>query len=167
MSALGLVETKGLVGAVEAADAMLKTADVSLLEKNLAGGGLVTITITGEVAAVQAAVEGAVAAVGRIAGALVVSAHVIPRPVEDLAHVIRLTPVPSPTSTPPASPAKPAAPATPVAVVKPAVPAATAVPAKPATPPAATAVPAKPAAPIAAPAKPAAPAKGKRRGIKK
>ena len=60
MSALGMVETKGLVGAVEAADAMLKTADVSLLEKNRAGGGLVTITITGEVAAVQIVIAGEV-----------------------------------------------------------------------------------------------------------
>ena len=176
MSALGMVETKGLVGAVEAADAMLKTADVSLLEKNLAGGGLVTITITGEVAAVQAAVEGAVAAVGRIAGAQVVSAHVIPRPVEELEQVIRLKPAPSSPSTPPAapSPTKAPAPANPVATakavapVKPAAPATLAAPVKPAatTPPAKPAEPAKPAA-TTPPAKPAASGKSKRRGTKK
>ena len=53
MLALGLIETKGLIGAIEAADAMLKAANVRLLEKSLATGGLVTITIAGEVAAVQ------------------------------------------------------------------------------------------------------------------
>lgn len=167
MSALGMVETKGLVGAVEAADAMLKTADVSLLEKNLAGGGLVTITITGEVAAVQAAVEGAVAAVGRIAGAQVVSAHVIPRPVEELEAVIRLKPAPSSPSAPPAAPAptKPAAPANPVVTVKPVEAVTPAVPATPAASakPAATTPPAKPAEP----AKPATSGKAKRRGTKK
>ena len=52
MLALGLVETRGLIGAIEAADAMLKAADVRLLEKSLASGGLVTITNAGEVAAV-------------------------------------------------------------------------------------------------------------------
>ncbi len=167
MSALGMVETKGLVGAVEAADAMLKTADVSLLEKNFAGGGLVTITITGEVAAVQAAVEGAVAAVGRIAGAQVVSAHVIPRPVEELATVIRLTPAPSSPSTPPAAPAplKVAAPVNPVATAKAEAPAKPAAPVTPAAPakPVATTPPAK----LAEPAKPAASGKSKRRGTKK
>lgn len=54
MLALGLVETRGLLAAIEGADAMLKAADVRLLEKNLATGGLVTITIAGEVSAVQA-----------------------------------------------------------------------------------------------------------------
>ena len=57
MLALGLVETRGLIGAIEAADAMLKAADVRLLEKSLASGGLVTITIAGEVAAVQSSVD--------------------------------------------------------------------------------------------------------------
>lgn len=171
MSALGMVETKGLVGAVEAADAMLKTADVALLEKSLAGGGLVTITVTGEVAAVQAAVAGAVAAVGRIAGAQVVSSHVIPRPVEELAHVIRLQPAPASPGTPPAAPAptKAAAPANPVAAPKPAAPAKPAVQAKPVEPVKPAATPAAPAKPAAAtpPAKPAASGKGKRRGTKK
>ena len=59
MLALGLVETRGLIAAIEGADAMLKAADVRLLEKNLATGGLVTITIAGEVSAVQASVDAA------------------------------------------------------------------------------------------------------------
>ena len=55
MKALGLIETKGTLAAVEAADAMVKAADVTLVEKTRVGGGLVTITVTGDVAAVQAA----------------------------------------------------------------------------------------------------------------
>ncbi len=80
--ALGLIETKGLVGAVEAADAMCKAAKVSLLRKETSGGGLVTVMVRGEVGAVKAAVEaGAVSA--RRVGELV-STHVIPRPAGDL-----------------------------------------------------------------------------------
>ena len=75
MLALGLVETRGLIGAIEAADAMLKAADVRLLEKSLASGGLVTITIAGEVAAVQSSVDAAVASIARIEGAECVSRH--------------------------------------------------------------------------------------------
>jgi microcompartment protein CcmL/EutN len=88
MSALGLIETKGLVGAIEAADAMLKAADVRLLEKNQVGGGLVTITVAGEVSAVQASVEAASASVERVKGATLVSRHVIARPDEGLAQLI-------------------------------------------------------------------------------
>lgn len=90
MLALGLVETKGLIGAIEAADAMLKAADVRLLEKTLATGGLVTITVAGEVAAVQSAVDAAAASLARIDGVVCVSRHVIPRPDAELAHVLRL-----------------------------------------------------------------------------
>ncbi|MAE45583.1 MAG: ethanolamine utilization protein EutM [Planctomycetes bacterium] len=80
--ALGLIETKGLVGAVEAADAMCKAAKVSLMRKETSGGGLVTVMVRGEVGAVKAAVEaGAVGA--RRVGELV-STHVIPRPAGDL-----------------------------------------------------------------------------------
>ncbi len=80
--ALGLIETKGLVGAVEAADAMCKAAKVSLMRKETSGGGLVTVMVRGEVGAVKAAVEaGAVSA--RRVGELV-STHVIPRPAGDL-----------------------------------------------------------------------------------
>lgn len=92
MLALGLVETKGLTGAIEAADAMLKAANVRLLEKSLASGGLVTITVAGEVAAVQSAVEAAVASITRIEGAVCVSQHVIPRPDAELEHILLLQP---------------------------------------------------------------------------
>jgi len=80
--ALGLIETKGMVGAVEAADAMCKAAKVTLLGRDQIGAGLVTVMVRGEVGAVKAATEaGAVAA--RRVGELV-SVHVIPRPAVDL-----------------------------------------------------------------------------------
>ena len=88
MTALGLIETKGLLAAIECTDAMLKAANVHLLEKNLAGGGLVTISIAGEVGAVKASVDAAVAAVQRIQGATLVSAHVIARPDTELSCII-------------------------------------------------------------------------------
>ena len=66
MQALGMIETKGTLAAVEAADAMLKAADVALLEKTKVGGGLVTVTVTGGVAAVTAAVDAGAAAVERL-----------------------------------------------------------------------------------------------------
>lgn len=80
MQAIGMIETKGLLPAVESADAMLKTAEVRLIDKTLTGGGLVAVTVTGEVAAVMAAVDAGAAAVGRITGAVLVCQHVIPRP---------------------------------------------------------------------------------------
>jgi len=80
MKALGLVETKGLVAAIEGADTMLKAADVSLVDKTLVGSGLVTITVTGDVAAVKAAVDAAAAAIERVSANGLVSQHVIPRP---------------------------------------------------------------------------------------
>jgi len=92
MLALGLVETMGLVPAIEAADAMLKAADVRLLEKNYADGGLVTITVAGGVSAVQASVEAGKACVSRFPGQALVSAHVIPRPDSGLASVLLLDP---------------------------------------------------------------------------
>lgn len=92
MMALGLIETRGMLPAIEGADAMLKAADVRLLEKNLATGGLVTITIAGEVAAVQASIEAATRAIGRIEGATLVSSHVIPRPDVELASILALLP---------------------------------------------------------------------------
>jgi microcompartment protein CcmL/EutN len=76
--ALGLIETKGLVGAIEAADAMMKAADVELIGKERADAGLMTIKIKGDVAAVRAAVDAGAAAAQRV-GELV-TAHVIPRP---------------------------------------------------------------------------------------
>lgn len=80
--ALGLIETKGLVGAVEAADAMCKAAKVTLLGKEISGGGLVTVMVRGEVGAVKAATEAGAAAARRV-GELV-SQHVIPRPAMEL-----------------------------------------------------------------------------------
>lgn len=80
MQALGMIETKGTLAAVEAADAMLKAADVALLEKTKVGGGLVTVTVTGDVAAVAAAVDAGAAAVERLGSDCLSARHVIPRP---------------------------------------------------------------------------------------
>ncbi len=80
--ALGLVETRGMVGAVEAADAMCKAAKVTLLGKEISGGALVTVMVRGEVGAVKAATEAGAAAAKRVGELL--SVHVIPRPAEEL-----------------------------------------------------------------------------------
>ena len=88
MQALGLIETKGLLAAIEAADAMLKAADVSILETIKVGGGRMNVSVTGDVAAVKAAVDAAGAAVERLGAGLLLSSHVIPRPHEDLETVI-------------------------------------------------------------------------------
>ncbi|WFD11760.1 BMC domain-containing protein [Tepidibacter hydrothermalis] len=88
MQALGLIETKGLVAAIESSDAMLKAADVNLLEKTYVGGGLVYICVTGDVGAVKAAVEAGGAAVRKIDEKLLISQHVIPRPHEELNGII-------------------------------------------------------------------------------
>ena len=82
MIALGLIETKGLVGAVEAADAMCKAAKVTLLGKEKSGGALITVLVRGEVGAVKAATEAGAAAAKRVGELIAV--HVIPRPAEDL-----------------------------------------------------------------------------------
>ena len=79
--ALGLIETRGLVGAIEAADAATKAADVKLVGRERADAGLITIKLTGDVAAVRAAVDAGAAAAQRV-GELV-SSHVIPRPDND------------------------------------------------------------------------------------
>lgn len=76
--ALGMIETKGLVGAIEAADAMVKAADVTLIGKEHIGGGLVTVMVRGDVAAVKAATDAGAAAAGKVGN--LVSVHVIPRP---------------------------------------------------------------------------------------
>jgi len=80
--ALGLIETKGLIGAIEAADVMVKTANVKLVGKEKITAALVTIKVIGEVAAVKAAVDAGAAAAQRV-GQLI-SAHVIPRPDDQL-----------------------------------------------------------------------------------
>ena len=78
LQALGMVETKGLVASIEAADAMVKAANVTLIGKVHVGGGLVTVMVRGAVGAVKAATDAGAAAAGNI-GELV-SVHVIPRP---------------------------------------------------------------------------------------
>src|SRR5437868_15485983 len=81
MQALGMVETKGLVALIEASDAMVKAADVTLLSWQKIGSGLVTAFVVGDVAAVKAAVDAGAAAAGRIGE--VDGIQVIPRPHED------------------------------------------------------------------------------------
>lgn len=84
--ALGLIETKGLVGAIEAADAMTKSANVTLVGQEKIGSGLVTIMVRGDVGAVKAAVDAGAAAASRV-GELV-SQHVIPRPHADVEKLL-------------------------------------------------------------------------------
>lgn len=84
--ALGMIETKGLVGAVEAADAMVKAANVHLIGKVHVGGGLVTVMVRGDVGAVKAATDAGAAAAQRV-GELV-SVHVIPRPHGDVELIL-------------------------------------------------------------------------------
>jgi ethanolamine utilization protein EutM len=86
MEALGLIETKGLVAAIEAADAMVKTANVVLTGKEFIGAGYVTIAVRGDVGAVKAATEAGAAAARRV-GELV-SVHVIPRPYEEAEKIL-------------------------------------------------------------------------------
>ena len=108
MRALGMIETRGLVASIEAADAMVKAANVSLQCKEHVGGGLVTVMVRGDVGAVKAAVDAGAAAAERV-GELI-SVHVIPRPhaeVEDILPVCG----PEAPSSPPEPPApKPALP---------------------------------------------------------
>lgn len=84
--ALGMVETKGLVAAIEAADAMVKAANVKLIGKERAGGGLISIYVRGDVGAVKAATDAGGAAASKV-GELV-SVHVIPRPAADIESII-------------------------------------------------------------------------------
>jgi len=86
LEALGMVETKGFVGAVEAADAMVKAANVQLIGKEYIGAGYVTIFVRGDVGAVKAATDAGAAAARRV-GELV-SVHVIPRPHSEVERVI-------------------------------------------------------------------------------
>ena len=86
MQALGMIETKGLVGSVEAADAMVKAANVTLTGKVHVGGGLVTVMVRGDVGAVKAAVDAGAAAAERV-GELI-SIHVIPRPHSDVEMIL-------------------------------------------------------------------------------
>ena len=84
--ALGMVETKGLVGAIEAADAMVKAANVHLVGYEKIGSGLVTVMVRGDVGAVKAATDAGSAAAGKVGQ--VVSVHVIPRPHTDVESIL-------------------------------------------------------------------------------
>ena len=86
MEALGRIETKGLIGAIEAADAMVKTANVVLTGKEFIGAGYVTVTVRGDVGAVKAATDAGAAAARRV-GELV-AVHVIPNPHDDVAKIL-------------------------------------------------------------------------------
>lgn len=107
MKALGMIETRGLVAAVEAADAMVKAANVTLQCKEHVGGGLVTVMVRGDVGAVKAATDAGAAAAERV-GELV-SVHVIPRPHTEVEGILdggeappKAPTPPEPTSEPPA-----------------------------------------------------------------
>ncbi len=84
--ALGMIETRGLVAAIEAADAMVKAANVRLMDKVRVGGGLVTVLVRGETGAVKAATEAGGAAAARV-GELI-SVHVIPRPDDSVEYIL-------------------------------------------------------------------------------
>lgn len=86
MEALGMVETKGLTALIEASDAMLKAANVTLIGWQKIGSGLVTALVVGDVAAVKAAVDAGASAAGRVGE--VVGVQVIPRPHEDLTAIL-------------------------------------------------------------------------------
>jgi microcompartment protein CcmL/EutN len=84
--ALGMIETKGLVAAIESADAMVKSANVSLMGYEKIGSGLVTVMVRGDVGAVKAAVDAGAAAADKVGQ--VVSVHVIPRPHGDVEKIL-------------------------------------------------------------------------------
>src|SRR5437660_9082492 len=88
LEALGLIETKGLVALIEASDAMLKSANVTLIGWVKIGSGLVTAYVVGDVAAVKAAIDAGAAAAGRVGE--VVGVQVLPRPHEDLGSILPL-----------------------------------------------------------------------------
>ncbi|NCB62505.1 MAG: BMC domain-containing protein [Clostridia bacterium] len=108
MKALGMIETRGLVASIEAADAMVKAANVSLQCKEHVGGGLVTVMVRGDVGAVKAAVDAGAAAAERV-GELV-SVHVIPRPHFEVEGILGGHEPEDPTPAPPPASKREAAP---------------------------------------------------------
>ena len=84
--AIGMIETRGLVGSIEAADAMVKASNVTLVGEERIGGGFVTVIVKGDVGAVKAAVDAGAAAAKRVGE--VVSVHVIPRPHSELDMIL-------------------------------------------------------------------------------
>lgn len=91
LQALGMIETRGLVGSIEAADAMVKAANVTLVGKEFVGGGLVTVMVRGDVGAVKAATDAGAAAASKV-GELI-SVHVIPRPHTEVECILPTTTV--------------------------------------------------------------------------
>ena len=85
-NSLGMIETKGLIGAIEAADAMVKSANVQLVGKEQVGGGLVTVMVRGDVGAVKSATDAGASAAEKV-GELV-SVHVIPRPHAEVDNIL-------------------------------------------------------------------------------
>ena len=85
--AIGMIETKGLVGSMEAADAMIKAANVRLIKQEFVDGGIVTVLVQGDVGAVQAAVDAGREAAKRVGELL--GSHVIPRPDESVYNMIK------------------------------------------------------------------------------
>ncbi len=112
-SAIGMIETKGLVGSYEAADAMIKSSDVTIVKQEFVDGGIVTVVVKGDVGSVQAAVEAGKAAAMRVGELL--GAHVIPRPDDEIFQMISGPEVPKkkPASTSTSTRAKKTTEATP------------------------------------------------------
>lgn len=92
--AMGMIETKGLIGSIEAADAMVKAAHVEIIKQEMIDGGIVTILVEGDVGAVQAAVDAGKQAASRVGELL--AAHVIPRPDEQVAKLFEKPAPPKP-----------------------------------------------------------------------
>jgi len=92
LQALGMVETRGLVPLIEAADAMVKAATVELVGWDRVGSGLVTVFVRGDVAAVKASTDAGAAAAGKLGE--VASVHVIPRPHDELEQALPNRPMP-------------------------------------------------------------------------
>ncbi|WP_047395935.1 BMC domain-containing protein [Cetobacterium sp. ZOR0034] len=93
MKALGMIETRGMVGAIEAVDVACKTADVEVLNRHLIKGGIVTVEIVGDVGAVKVAVEAATEAVKKLG--VYMGSHVIPRPTEEVYNILEKKEVPT------------------------------------------------------------------------
>ena len=87
MQALGMIETKGLIAAIEASDAMTKAANVMLMGKEKVGGGIITVMITGDIGAVKAAVDAGAAAAEQVGH--LVGVHVIPRPHDEIENILK------------------------------------------------------------------------------
>ena len=87
MQAVGMIETMGLIAAIEAADAMTKAANVMLMGKEKVGGGIITVMITGDIGAVKAAVDAGAAAAEQVGH--LVGVHVIPRPHDEIENILK------------------------------------------------------------------------------